>query len=99
MKMFSKNQDLRFQNTVFKPAATGSRTGVLVRTDHWKDSQLSHRSGHTAFSGGFSSGVSLLNNPLIQDNFFTVLDGNFAPRKSERFPMKIFDLFRVCHKC
>lgn len=47
----------------------------------------------------FSSEVSLLNNPLIQDLFFIVLDGNFAPRKSKRFPMKILVWFRVCHKC
>lgn len=47
----------------------------------------------------FSSEVSLLNNPLIQDLFFIVLDGNFAPRKSKRFPMKILVWFRVCYKC
>lgn len=43
--------------------------------------------------------MSLLNNPLIQDLFFIVLDGNFAPRKSKRFPMKILVWFRVSHKC
>lgn len=42
--------------------------------------------------------MSLLNIPLIQGLFFIVLDGNFAPRKSKRFPMKILVWFRVCHK-
>lgn len=46
----------------------------------------------------FSSEVSLLNNPLIQDNFFIVLDGSFAPRKYKRTPVKALVFFRVCHK-
>lgn len=46
----------------------------------------------------FPSEVSLLNNPLIQDSFFVVLDGNFAPRRCKRTPVKTLIFFRAGHK-